>query len=381
MDKIFKRNELIQLVSVEKNDGLSLSTRLAYNLILEKAHKFYKLEGNTDDTFEIGFNELTNFSQTTNSKFKEKLKVELLKLLSAKYFTYDKKYIKTYFTLLSQFEITKDCVKVALPPILKKEILENNYYTTLNKSEIQAFKSKYTLIMFELIKRYKNSIPKMSIEKFKNIFEYPDSYRNVDITRRVLEPIKKELLEKNKLVIDWEILKIGAKWREIEFNIIEFVEPNEQKIKISDKLLNSIEKARKNRFVDKSYSQKSMEKLLQKYEEKDIIKALGELYKYNSEIKSFSKILTSKIEDIKNSKMDKIKENQGYILGQEEVERPLKIDIIEPKKSDLDIEKEKVSNLIRNSGLPTERRLFLMGELDCINNLKELEKFKTEKLK
>ena len=376
MDKIFKRNELIQLVSVEKNDGLSLSARLAYNLILEKAHKFYKLEGNTDDTFEIGFNELTNFSQTTNSKFKEKLKVELLKLLSAKYFTYDKKYIKTYFTLLSQFEITENCIKVALPPILKKHIIENNYYTTLNKSEIQAFKSKYTLIMFELIKRYKNSIPKMSIEKFKNIFEYPDSYRNVDITRRVLEPIKKELFEKNKFVIDWEIFKIGAKWREIEFNIIELVETEKQKIKISDKLLNSIEKARKNRFVDDSYSQKAMEKLLQKYDEKDIIKALGELYKYNSEIKNFSKILTSKIEDIKNSKMDKIKENQGYILGQEEVERPLKIDIIEPKKSDLTIKKEEISNLIRNSGLPTERRLFLLGQLGDIKDLEDLEKFK-----
>jgi hypothetical protein len=376
MDKIFKRNELIQLVSVEKNDGLSLSARLAYNLILEKAHKFYKLEGNTDDTFEIGFNELTNFSQTTNSKFKEKLKVELLKLLSAKYFTYDKKYIKTYFTLLSQFEITKDCVKVALPPILKKEILENNYYTTLNKSEIQAFKSKYTLIMFELIKRYKNSIPKMSIEKFKNIFEYPDSYRNVDITRRVLEPIKKELFEKNKLVIDWEIFKIGAKWREIEFNIIELVETEEQKIKISDKLLNSIEKARKNRFVDNCYSQKAMNKIIEKYDEKDIIKALGELYKYNSEIKSFSKILTSKIEDIKNSKMNKIKENQGDILGQEKIETPVKSDFTEPKKSNLDIEKEKVSNLIRNSDLPTNKRMNLWSQLAEIQNLEDLEKFK-----
>lgn len=376
MDKIFKRNELIQLLPVEKTSSLSLSTRLAYNLILEKAHKFYKLDENTDDIFEMGFNELTNFSQTTNSKFKEKLKAELLKLLSAKYFSYDKKYIKTYFTLLSQFEITENCIKVALPPILKKHIIENNYYTTLNKSEIQAFKSKYTLIMFELIKRYKNSIPKMSIEKFKNIFEYPDSYRNVDITRRVLEPIKKELLEKNKLVIDWEILKIGAKWREIEFNIIELVETEEQKIKISDKLLKSIEKARKNRFVDNCYSQKAMNKIIEKYDEKDIIKALGELYKYNLEIKSFSKILTSKIEDIKNSKMDKIKENQGHILGQEKIETAFKNDFTEPKKSDLNIEKEKVSNLIRNSDLPTNKRMNLWSQLAEIQNLEDLEKFK-----
>lgn len=74
--------------------------------------------------------------------------------------------------------------------------------------------------------------------------------------------------------------------------------------------------------------------------------------------------------------MDKIKEKQAYILAQEEIERPLKIDIIEPKKSDLDIEKEKISNLIRNSGLPTNQRLFLMGQLDDIKKLEDLKKFK-----
>ena len=73
--------------------------------------------------------------------------------------------------------------------------------------------------------------------------------------------------------------------------------------------------------------------------------------------------------------MDKIKEKQGYTLGQEEVETPLKTDIIEPKKSDLDIEKEKISNLIRSSGLPTNKRLALMGQLAEIDNLEELNKF------
>ncbi|WP_297407624.1 hypothetical protein [uncultured Cetobacterium sp.] len=119
-----------------------------------------------------------------------------------------------------------------------------------------------------------------------------------------------------------------------------------------------------------------MEKLIQKYYEKDIIKALGELYKYNSEIKNFSKILTAKIEDIKNSKMDKIKENQGYKLGQEERKLLLKSDLVEFGKSPIAVEKEKISNSIRNSGLPTNKRLVLMGQLADINNLEELEKFK-----
>ena len=158
-------------------------------------------------------------------------------------------------------------------------------------------------------------------------------------------------------------------------NIIDVTESQ-----ISEKLLNSIEKARKNRFINKSYSQKAMEKLLQEYDEKDIIKALGELYKYNSEIKSFSKILTSKIEDIKNSKMSKIKEIQGCTLGQEEVGTPFKSDFTEPKKIELAEKKQEISNLIRNSGLPTNKRLFLMGQLAEIDNLEELDKFTTNNL-
>ncbi|MEG1583292.1 MAG: hypothetical protein RR344_05030, partial [Cetobacterium sp.] len=82
------------------------------------------------------------------------------------------------------------------------------------------------------------------------------------------------------------------------------------------------------------------------------------------------------IEDIKNSKMDKIKENQGYTLGQEQIETAFKSDFTEPKKSDLDIEKEKVSNLIRNSDLSTNKRMNLWSQLAEIQNLEDLEKFK-----
>ncbi|MGL6024093.1 MAG: hypothetical protein ACRC0F_05700 [Cetobacterium sp.] len=46
---------------------------------------------------------------------------------------------------------------------------------------------------------------------------------------------------------------------------------------LSEKLVNTILKARKNRFVDLAYSQKAMDKIIAKYDEKDIIKGLNEL--------------------------------------------------------------------------------------------------------
>ena len=372
---LYKDNDIIM---IEENEISSLlSLQLAFNYILKEAQAFYKME-NTETVFSIEISSLIKFCGSNKKDHNSMIINTLRKLLTTEIKVVNGKYL-TVFTFLSQYEIKEKKIYLECPSTVRERLRKSNYYTALNFDLLNLFKSKYSLKIYEIVKRYNFSTPKISIDKFQKITGYPNSYKNNDITRRVLEKAKDEIKLLENISLEWEIEKDGRTWKYIRFftndNIISIV-PS-----FSEKLINSIEKSRKNRFVDDSYSQKAMEKLLQKYDEKDIIKALGELYKYNSEIQSFSKILTSKIEDIKNSKMSKIKEIQGYRLGQEELETPFKSDFTEPKKSDLDIEKEKVSNLIRNSGLPTNQRLFLMGELNCINNLNELEKFKIEKLK
>ena len=370
---IKKRNEMIKLVNTTEIDNLSI--RKSINFLLKKGDEHYKIS--KELSFRISKEELFEYCNITTWEQKEKMILVLRELRNKELKTLDTKYDIVYFSFLSQFTVSKNEIEVSFPPVIIDKILENNYYTVLNLNILNKYKSKYSLLIYELIERYKKETPKINLNEFRQILGFPTSYRNVDIKRRVLEQAKKELEDINDLELFWEIEKIGTRW-----NYIKLYANSKEKdftskpCKISDKLLKTIEKSRQNRFIDESYSQKAMEKILQKYEEKDIIKALGELYKYNSEIKSFSKILTAKIEDIKNSKMDKIKENQGYTLGQEEVETPLKIDIIEPKKVKLAERKEEISNLIRNSGLPTNKRLFLMGQLANIDNLEDLEKFK-----
>lgn len=372
---LYKDNDIIM---IEENEISSLlSLQLAFNYILKEAQAFYKME-NTETVFSIEISSLIKFCGSNKKDHNSMIINTLRKLLTTEIKVVNGKYL-TVFTFLSQYEIKEKKIYLECPSTVRERLRKSNYYTALNFDLLNLFKSKYSLKIYEIVKRYNFSTPKISIDKFQKITGYPNSYKNNDITRRVLEKAKDEIKLLENISLEWEIEKDGRTWKYIRFftndNIISIV-PS-----FSEKLINSIEKSRKNRFIDDSYSQKAMERLLQKYDEKDIIKALGELYKYNSEIKNFSKILTFKIEDIKNSKMSKIKEIQGYRLGQEELETPFKSDFTEPKKSDLDIEKEKVSNLIRNSGLPTNQRLFLMGELNCINNLNELEKFKIEKLK
>ena len=370
---IKKRNEMIKLVNTTEIDNLSI--RKSINFLLKKGDEHYK--ASKELSFRISKEELFEYCNITTWEQKEKMILVLRELRNKELKTLDTKYDIVYFSFLSQFTVSKNEIEVSFPPVIIDKILENNYYTILNLNILNKYKSKYSLLIYELIERYKKETPKINLNEFRQILGFPTSYRNVDIKRRVLEQAKKELEDINDLELFWEIEKIGTRWNYIKlYANSKETDLTSKTCKISDKLLKTIEKARKNRFVDDSYSQKAMEKLLQKYDEKDIIKALGELYKYNSEIKSFSKILTAKIEDIKNSKMDKIKEKQGYTLGQEKIEKAIKSDFTEPKKSDLDIEKEKVSNLIRNSDLPTNQRMNLWSQLAEIKNLEDLEKFK-----
>ena len=373
---VYKPNELIEI----EGGYLTTLNLLAYNYILHRL----QLEGKNN----IIISGADFFNNLEMSKNYDELVLYLDSLQKIRVVSRDNKgKLWGAFNLLSSFKkLENGNFYIEIPQLVFNSLCNNDnlYYTTIKLLEQKSFKCVYSAIFYEIFKKYeKINIPIFILEDLKTVTGTKDKYKTYyDFKRYVLDKALKEL---NNFYTDFNYTfdeeYLGRKVNKIRFirtpkNIIEI--PVKQ---LSIKLLKAIEKSRKNRFIDECYSQKAIEKILQKYDEKDIIKALGELYKYNSEIKSFSKILTAKIEDIKNSKMAKIKENQGYTLGRKEVGIPLKFDIIEPKKSDLDIEKEKVSNLIRNSGLPTNQRLFLMGELNCINNLKELEKFKIEKLK
>lgn len=373
-----KRNELSTL----KGNTLSLNARKIYDFIYRKGIEFYKNQNNNFGIYELNIYEIKQKIGMNKTTDHSTIIKELELIRNVEFQTYDDKYFLS-FPILAGFNLKADgTLEVALSQFLIRMILEKKepYYHFVDELAYKPLKSKYSKIILDLYFRYKsnkNGIPQMDINKFQDTMQYTNGYKNNDIERFVLGQAKKELENYNNLNLTWEIEKVGRKWSTIKLNIKEKNMTDIQpEINISTKLLKTIEKSRQNCFVNEAYSQKAMEKLLQKYEEKDIIKALGELYKYNSEIKSFSKILTAKIEDIKNSKMSKIKENKGYTLGQDKIETTFKSDFTEPKKSDLDFEKEKVSNLIRNSDLRTNKRMNLWSQLAEIQNLEDLEKFK-----
>ena len=148
-----------------------------------------------------------------------------------------------------------------------------------------------------------------------------DKYKEYkDFKRYVLEKSIKELNNSDdNYSYNFDEIKVGRKVSEIKFNKkvkVKMIDAEiVEDIALSDKLLKAIKKAKKSIYINKVYSDKAMKKLLSKYDESLIIRALEESSKYNQEIKSFSSLMTAKIEDIKNSSNEAIEKKLDKVVA------------------------------------------------------------------
>ena len=299
---VFKPNELIEVV----NRPISSMGLKAYNLILQKLQK-----ANTDRMV-ISPSDI----DLENSRNYDELYAYLDELQKVQVKSIDKRG-KTWgsFVLISEFKKLDEGIFLAVPPSIynvlcgKDKKQEELYYTTIKLLEEKSFKCSYSIIFYEIFKKYeKIGIPTYTLEELKGLTKTSNKYKvYYEFKRWVLNPAIKEINKyDSNYNYSFEEIKLGRK-----VDSIQFIRENKDKdiidaeivedIPMSDKLINAIKKAKKSLYVQSAYSQKAMEKLLKKYDEKLIIKALGEVAKYNQKIKSFSSIMTSKIEDIKNS--------------------------------------------------------------------------------
>ncbi|MGL5935364.1 MAG: hypothetical protein ACRCZI_07045 [Cetobacterium sp.] len=356
-----KPNELIELVGTP----ISSLGSLTYNYILHKA-QFLK-----SNKIEISASEV--FKALNMSEDKDELIKVLITLTENRIVSKDSRgKVWGIFNLLSQWEEQDGIFSIHLTEKIYETVVDQKelYYTTIKLIEQKSYKCVYSIIFYEIFKKYeKVNIPIFSIEELKELTGTKSKYESVyDFKRYVLDKTLIEINEKNKQYnYSYVEIKIGRKTKEIKFiksekNLIDVPENL-----ISENLEKAILKARKNRFIDEVYSAKAMEKLILKYNEEDIMQGLNELYKYNSEIDNFSKILNSKIKEIVDSKKVKPKKEAVKVAKQ-------KVEVSE--KSELDLEKEKLSILIFKIDLPTRERIMLFGELSVVEDLESLKKLR-----
>ena len=306
---VFKPNELIEVV----NRPISSMGLKAYNLILQKLQK-----ANTDRMV-ISPSDI----DLEGSRNYDELYAYLDELQKVQVKSIDKRG-KTWgsFVLIAEFKKLDEGIFIQVPATIynvlcgKDKKQEELYYTTIKLLEEKSFKCSYSIIFYEIFKKYeKVGIPAYTLEELKELTKTKEKYKiYYDFKRYVLKQALEEINKyDSNYSYSFEEIKLGRKVDSIQFtrenkdkNIIdaEIVEDTS----MSEKLLNAIKKAKKSLYVQNVYSQKAMDKLIKKYDEKLIIKALKELANYNQEIKSFSAIMTAKIEDIKNSSNKAIEE-------------------------------------------------------------------------
>lgn len=310
---VHKPNQLIEILGV----NISNLSLLTYNYIL------HRLQKEKTNSIKLTLAEISSNIDRNSHSYEDIYEV-LKNLLEIKILSMDRKG-KNWggFSLISAFKKENDGIYIELPNLIVNELLkqEELYYTTIKLLEERTFKCVYSIIFYEIFKKYeKVELPKYTLETLRNLTKTQDKYKvYADFKKRVLTPALKEINNFNKdFEYYFEEIYTGRKVTDIQFFKKFRSKISDAKIvgevTLSEKLLKAIKKAKKSIYLNKSYSDKAMKKLLAKYDETLIIRALEESSKYNQEIKSFSSLMTAKIEDIKNSSNEAIEKKLNEVV-------------------------------------------------------------------
>ncbi len=176
-----------------------------------------------------------------NSYYIEKLKE--IKKKDAEYNILDKDKglkIQGWVSLVSDLQITEDekakvvSITFELPERIKWALVDpHGVYANINLVIVRGLKSKYAIILYELVKDYeKVEIPEMTIDDFRKLFNIENKYKGrIDhVKEYVLEPAIRELNENENVdfLVSYELKKTGKVYTHIKFH----VKPKPAKVKL-----------------------------------------------------------------------------------------------------------------------------------------------------
>ena len=95
------------------------------------------------------------------------------------------------------------------------------YYTQYPLSNVLAFKSKYSIRLYELLRSYSNNdYWRFEINELKQILDAETYTRTHDFVRKVLEPAEKEINQfADDMRIEYRLIKTGRAFSHVEFRI------------------------------------------------------------------------------------------------------------------------------------------------------------------
>ena len=205
------------------NADLTAIQRKAYNVFLYYAKCAYA-KNPAEEFIIIPLQELKDMiddKSTDNKHLKESLSG--IREAHVEFNSLDKdSAVWSDISLLSEIHIRiqdgKGIVVFALPPTIKKNIINNFIYAKIDLLIIKNLKSKYAIILYELIKDYKNvKIPKMNVEECKKLFGCGGKYKGRinQLQKKVLGPACFEINNNPDIhcKINYEITSDGIQFK------------------------------------------------------------------------------------------------------------------------------------------------------------------------
>lgn len=194
------------------------------------------------------------------------------------------------FSLFNTFSIDKDRKELIVEVnkifrYILNDLVGN--FTKFDLIEFVGLKSIYSKNIFKILKQWDAiKYKEFELEEFRNLLGVPVAYNSSKLNDKILVPIMKELPNYfNNLKL--EKIKTGRKVTSLKFtwsgkaekivplkndNVIDIIE-------ISEELNKTIEKAKKNRFIEKLLTIDNIEILTQMFQENDLVKGLIWAYK------------------------------------------------------------------------------------------------------
>ena len=216
-----KPNELIGAIDQIE---VSRTAKHLLNFFLQYAQKEIKFNNHSDTEFEVDVHYINGLADIHSHDY-ERLKKTLITLMQPVVLRDDpQKFIALTPVTSINIDVPNGKYKFELQPKLIDLLRQTDYFTKLELTKFNVLDSKYSIILFEYLKRYENApkIPILSIDELKQITNTKNKYPNfTNFEKNVIKVAVNEINEKTQYNISYEAFKTRTSRRpkvsEIQF--------------------------------------------------------------------------------------------------------------------------------------------------------------------
>lgn len=202
-----KPNELIGAIDQIE---VSRTAKHLLNFFLQYAQKEIKFNNHSDTEFEVDVHYINGLADIHSHDY-ERLKKTLITLMQPVVLRDDpQKFIALTPVTSINIDVPNGKYKFELQPKLIDLLRQTDYFTKLELTKFNVLDSKYSIILFEYLKRYENApkIPILSIEELKQITNTKNKYPNfTNFEKNVIKVAVNEINEKTQYNISYEAFK------------------------------------------------------------------------------------------------------------------------------------------------------------------------------